>query len=285
MFCLYFNFNWIPASEFVVALFAQFLSRSFHSFDSIQNYISGIKLLHIMLNQNCLAFDNMNLKLALRGMKRTIGHVSKQALPITVDMLIQMYSLLDMSEVNHVVFWSIFTFAFFTMSRKSNLVITNCKQPTKCIRRRDVLMGNNMLLVLFTWSKTNQYGGRVHQVPLVRIKGSPLCPVLAYQRMCRILPLKSDAPAFCIVKRGAIKPVLYYDLHCFLRLLLDKLGYDSSLYSSHSFRRGAATFAFVKGVRPSLIQAIGDWSSDAYKNYVHLDLQDKFAAINVMSRV
>ena len=284
MFCLYFSLKWLPASEHVVALFAQFLSRSFRSADSVQSYVSGTKLLHIILNQSCAAFDNLGLKLAIRGIRRSIRHAPKQALPITVEMLVHMYQVMDMANVNHVVFWSLFTLAFFTMSRKSNLVVTNHTLPVKCLRKADICVteGYNMLLVVFRWSKTNQFGSRVHTVPLLPISGSPLCPVKAYIHMRSLVKVSDCSPAFCMVKNGCITPVTYYELHKFLRDTLSKLGYNSDLYSSHSFRRGAATLAFRRGVHPSLIKAIGDWSSDAYKEYIHLDLIDKMVAIRKM---
>ena len=282
MFCLYFNFDWLPASQQVIALFAQFLSRSLRSIASVRNYISGVKLLHVLLDQPCRVFDDVKLSLAIRGMIRNKAHITRQALPITIDILCKIYSYLDMSMPNHVVFWSLFTMAFFTMARKSNLVVTSLKPPFKCIRRQDVLWGNDCLIVTFRWSKTNQYGNRVHSVPLVSMRGSPLCPVQAYRNMCSIFQVKPDAPAFCMIKSKGVLPVTYYDLQCFLREILHVLGYNSHLYSSHSFRRGAASLAFKSGVPARLIQAWGDWSSDAYKEYIHLDVSDKVSAIKLM---
>ncbi len=62
--------------------------------------------------------------------------------------------------------------AFFSMARKSNLVVTNLLQPIKCLKRQDVMIGKNVMLVRFLWSKTNQFAKRVHSVPLLAIKGS-----------------------------------------------------------------------------------------------------------------
>lgn len=46
LFCTYFKFSPFPATEEVLALYAQFLSRSFKSAASIRNYIAGIRVLH-----------------------------------------------------------------------------------------------------------------------------------------------------------------------------------------------------------------------------------------------
>jgi hypothetical protein len=42
MFCIYFHFEPIPATDKNLTLHAQFLSRSFKTVDAIRNYISGV---------------------------------------------------------------------------------------------------------------------------------------------------------------------------------------------------------------------------------------------------
>ena len=45
-------------------------------------------------------------------------------------------------------------------------------------------------------------------------------------------------------------------------------GLSSADYSWHSFRRGAAVFAFELGLADSAVQLLGDWSSSAFKRYL-----------------
>jgi hypothetical protein len=52
-------------------------------FDSIRNYISGVKLLHLFLDKEYPQFDSFHLKLVLKGLSRTKPHCPKQAQPIT----------------------------------------------------------------------------------------------------------------------------------------------------------------------------------------------------------
>ena len=189
-------------------------------------------------------------------MARIKIHTPKQALPITKKLLLQMYKILDMSNLDHIVYWSLFFIAFFTMSRNSNLVITSRREKIKCVTRDDIMMGNNSLLVIFKWSKTNQYGSRIHKIPLNKLVGSPLCPVSAYTWMCQLIPMGGTHPTFCLAKNNAVSPVTYSDLHNFRRGLLAKLGYNPQVFSSHSFRRGAASHAFKSGVSTNMIQAI-----------------------------
>ena len=49
LFCVYFGFEYLPASTSTIQLYAQFLSRSFKSVDSIRNYLSGVNKIHLLL--------------------------------------------------------------------------------------------------------------------------------------------------------------------------------------------------------------------------------------------
>lgn len=58
----------------------------------------------------------------------------------------------------------------------------------------------------------------------------------------------------------------YFNLH--IRHILAGLGYDSKLYSGHSFRIGAATSAASSRLEDHIIQTLGRWSPDCYKTYI-----------------
>ena len=68
----------------------------------------------------------------------------------------------------------------------------------------------------------------------------------------------------------------------FQNRLRSDLGYDSLKYSTHSFRRGFATFAFRSNVAADEIQVLGDWQSDVYKKYISLSVDDK---LNILQSV
>ncbi len=74
----------MPASVETIALFAQFWGRSSVNVNSIRNYISGVKLLHVLLGFSEFMFNYVHLKLALCALKRNMVYTPKPSLPITI---------------------------------------------------------------------------------------------------------------------------------------------------------------------------------------------------------
>jgi hypothetical protein len=61
------------------------------------------------------------------------------------------------------------------------------------------------------------------------------------------------------------------------------IGLNSEDFSTHSFRRGFATYAFRLNLPADLIQLMGDWKSDAYKKYIEYSFQDKLRVSKFIS--
>ena len=93
------------------------------------------------------------------------------------------------------------------------------------------------------------------------------------------VPADDSAPLFSFSKK---------DFHSRFTLvrLLDKCvgnaGLSLSDYSWHSFRRGIAVYAFELGLADSAVQLLGDWSSDAFKNYLEFSFLRK---ANIAERI
>ena len=163
------------------------------------------------------------------------------------------------------------------MARKSNLVpnSTRSVEKSKVLCRKDIKVYSDYLVVYFKWTKTIQLGNRILKIPLVAIPDSIFCPVRAYDRMCKLNPISIDSPAFSVCSKRSSVPITYNQLQNKLKQLIRELGINPNLFSSHSFRRGGATLASKSGVPPNLIQLMGDWKSDAYKQYVVHELSEK----------
>jgi integrase len=274
LFCFYFKLVYIPAATETLQLYAQFLSRTFKSVEAIKNYISGIKTMHQLLGVDISHINTFLLNLSFKGLSKYLLHAVTRAEPITPQILAQIYTKLDFSRDEDVTYWCLFLFAFFLLARKSNLVPTykrDLRQP-KFLLRKDIQVFEHSLLINMKWSKTIQSGERILQTLLTYIPGSILCPVLAYHNMIKRIPAESNSPLFLF---GNNKPIFYNQYLAKLGKLFNAVNMDGSKFSTHSFRRGFATLAFRLNLPADLIQLMGDWHSDAYKNYIQYSLADK----------
>ena len=68
-FCVYFERDPLPASFRTVSGYVQFLSRTLKP-QSIRNYLSGVKMLHIFLGYEYKFSDDFHLQLVFRGIDR-----------------------------------------------------------------------------------------------------------------------------------------------------------------------------------------------------------------------
>ena len=265
-------------------MYAQFLSVTFKATSSIKNYLAGVKTLHTLTDTDVSMFQATELKLTTRGLARLKPHCPKSAAPITPHILLAIYASLDLSDTKQLVFWALFLLAFFTFARKSNLVSSGKSQKQIC--RRDILVGASGLAVIFNWSKTIQFGQRRLIVPVVSVPQSPLCPVHAIRKMYRRVPAPKDGPAFVLpgLGSGALSPVTYSQYQSFLRKVISRIGLNPLDYSSHSFRRGGATWAFRSQVPGELIKVHGDWASDAYLKYLDFSLEQRMQVAQTMSQ-
>jgi len=170
--------------------------------------------------------------------------------------------------------------AFFMMMRKSNLVPDSAKafDRSKQLVRGDIEVGEHSLMVRCKWSKTNQDGTGTYSIPISAHPEQRICPVKAYKAMVEKIPGKSDQPAFMVRKGKKVKSLSYRKWQDTLRSWLSAIGEDPTIFSSHSFRRGGATWAFQCQVPGEMIQTMGDWKSDYYKQYLQFPFESRIQA-------
>lgn len=264
-----------PLSEHQVCLYIQYLMEDFKSNNSVRNYLSGAKTFHSLLGYEFPSLSSIEVKLTLRGMEKSLGHKVKKAIPVDVRLLVDIYEQLDMLNYTHIVFWCLFLFMFFLFARKSQFLPLTARHDdlAKVVQRNDIVDKHDMLCCTFRWSKTNQAGERI-ELPVVPVKDSVLCPVVAYRRMVEVV--ESSGPAFVLPSGNGIgTPITYSKFQSFFRSMVVATGREGEGYSSHSFRRGGASFALKLGLSPLLIKSQGDWKSDAYLGYIDLSYDQR----------
>ena len=137
--------------------------------------------------------------------------------------------------------------------------------PDKQLTRADVRFGIRFADVTIRWSKAQQMGREVQVFSLPRMPGSLLCPVQALENIFELVPVGPQDPCFLIAKN---EPLTYRQFQAMLKESISTAGMDATQYSSHSFRRGGASWSFLAGVPTEMIKLMGDWRSDAYLRYI-----------------
>ena len=110
LFCFYFKLVFLPTSTETLQLNAQFLSRYFKSVQSIRNYISGVKTIHLPLGFLIEHIYKFILNLSLKGIAQLNPHRIRQAEGMTPAILFKMSLVLDSSFL-----WIQFTGACFCL--------------------------------------------------------------------------------------------------------------------------------------------------------------------------
>lgn len=119
--------------------------------------------MHYLLEYTIDHINEFWINLGLHGIARSHPHLVRQAEPITPEILLKMYSYVDMKNPVDTVYWCLFLFVFFLFARKSNLVPDSIKdlKNNNILLRRDVQILDDILIVTMKWSKTIQFGQRV----------------------------------------------------------------------------------------------------------------------------
>ena len=283
LFCTYFRFTPTPAALDTICLYVQFLSRTL-SPPAIRNYLSGVKLLHLFffLGLDFPFNKDFVLSLTLRGIARNALHTPCKAPPVTPDILCQISRVLDFE--NDPVLCTLFCaslFTFFLMARLANTVPRSrkCFDLSRNLTRSDVATNQHGLIVTFkSGTKTIQFGERKLHIPLLRLPGSSICPVSAYQRMVCLVPASSRSALFVLPSHYGPTIFTQDRFIAAFRRAISAVGLPNvSSYRGHSFRRGAASWALNHGVPVELIQIYGDLASDAYKAYLEFSVESKLA--------
>ena len=196
-FCIIFGLVGFPALEMTLSWYAQYLSYTFKSHSLVVNYLSGVKTLHLLLDIDISGFSGFMVKITLRGLRRVISFVPKQALAIDPITLLYIYDTLDLSNSDDVTFWAICLTSFFLLLRKSNVVADTLTDfdHNKLLHRSDLVWKSDSVEVTLCWSKLISLDSTWF-FSLPKIPGSALCPVTALHNMIGLVLVSSTDICF-----------------------------------------------------------------------------------------
>jgi hypothetical protein len=157
-----------------------------------------------------------------------------------------------------------FTVAFSAFLRPSEFTWDSWSELSFIthISRGAVHFTNDGVLLYLPKSKTDQFrqGNNIAISPANDIG----CPVTALRRLFQKYPKPNSEPLFSRILGPFNKQWITDNLTSTLL----KAGYDPTIYSGHSFRRGAANSAVAAGIPTEEIKKMGRWKSNAFDKYL-----------------
>jgi hypothetical protein len=281
-FCHYFHIKPLPATPDSLVPFMELMAITV-SYDHIKHLLHAVKFLHEAEGLN-YPEHNFDIVTTLHGLKRKLARVPHQALPITPQILRELFSKLDMNIVKDKALWCSYLITFFCLFRKSNSVPKSLSKVDlkKTLLRKHIVVDEaaNIVFVNVTFSKTNQFGNRNIVIPIPGNTDPALDPVRHISDLFNSVDCSEDSPAFSYDSNNFVS---YSSFTTMLKKLLSASGYNPALFSGHSFRRGGATFLYKLGASILQIQVSGDWVSQCFARYLHVSEEERLQVQNLIS--
>ena len=214
-------------------------------------------------------YSNHYVKKCMAGIRRLKGQEVKQAVPILPQELIRLFSVMYPTR-GHTAVRAAMLLCFRALLRKAH--VTN---SDSALRRSDVVFHPWGMLVSVRKSKTNQFRERVHRIPVASVSNKALCAVFWVKRHLEQCPAPLDAQLFRIPCRGHSVPLPYGYYLAVLKAICGAAGLPPGEFSSHSLRRGGATFLRLCGAGIEEIKERGDWRSECVRQYLHASFMER----------
>ena len=281
-FTLHYKISPFPTTVDTLVCFLEFMARTV-GHPHLKHLLSSVKFLHEALD---LPFpvNSFQVDMTMQGLKRRLAGVPFQVLPLTPVILKKMFSHLKMSKIQDRALWCSYLLSFYGLLRKSSAVPKSSTfDVKKVLVRRNIRVDidNNMVYLYLGHGKTNNFCTRDVIIPVPGNSDPAMDPVRHLHALFTSVDISQDSPAFSYANGKFIN---YASFTSSLKSLLKKAGYDPTLYSGHSFRRGGATFLHTCGGTALMIQASGDWSSQCFTRYLYLSEAERLHSQTLMSR-
>ena len=241
--------------------------------NTIKCYLSPVRHLHIAEGVGDPNIRDMaRLEQVLRGIKavQAKGKVkARPRLPISIDLLGKLRGVWHREDsVDAKMLWAASSLCFFGFFRSGELTVpsntaydegAHLSFPDVSV---DSLDNPQLLKVRVKSSKTDPF--RVGVDIYIGRTNCSLCPVTA---VLSYMTLRGPGPGPLFVFSDGL-PLTRARFVERVKMALEVAGVDSSPYSGHSFRSGAATTAAEQGIGDATIKILGRWKSSAYHVYI-----------------
>ena len=287
IYCSLAGITHLPIPDHEICFFAQWLLSSgrVKTKASLAQYVSAVRTVCGMLKIPKVPTPSQYgpLDLILKGSRRLAQHRVKKSLPVSPPIL-KRFLLTEISPhapiVYHqtlTIYKSLCVLYFLSMLRSSNLIAKSYKsvdlKMILCWEDIKPLNNNvnNGILLTIEKSKNNQFGERVHEIPLAAAEDPLVCPVKAIFALIDIYGKHrcfGNTPVFQVPDhKGGFKPILREKFNRWFKHRIQSMGHDPSLFTLHGFRHGGIQECLLAEGNVALCKITSDHSSDAILEY------------------
>lgn len=251
---------------------------------TIKLYLCGKKSYHIDLGFPVNSFLDDRLERVIRGIKREHTEPNRrERSPLTRDRLLRILRQLQQPSYRNLTLKAAFTLAFAGFLRVGEFTYQQIELDLGPSFRSWFLTKSSIsisedrmhMAVSLPASKTDPFRHGVEII--IAASNDEACPVRAMRNLLihdRHRP--PFAPLFTADKFRKTPFTREYVVQ-HLRSLATAAGLGTGTWNGHSFRRGAATWAAEVGLPEQQIQALGRWTSAAYRSYIESSREDRIA--------
>ena len=256
------NFSSLPLTPQQVLIFISYLHLSGKAPATMTTYTAAIGFVH--------KFNSLPDPTATFIVQKSLASINKRfgksdsRLPITLLILSQLLESLEHTINNHydrTLVGALFTTAFFGLFRVGEL--TTQRSGIISIYLDQVKRIDEKIHISITNFKNNDTN-KPFVIILGRHKDNTICPFL---HLSNFLDIRGTAPGplFCFAN---LKPIPRTFFASRLKRALTYCNFNPSLYLSHSFRIGSASYLASIGFTDVQIKLMGRWKSDAFLRYI-----------------
>ena len=262
----------VNLSPTILIAYLQFLTTNGSSPPTLANHLSAIKANLALYGLPTQLFQDPRIKYFQKAvtLHRPFTPFLKSIIDIdTLQLIIRMCDSTYMGQV----FKAIYTLAFFSFLRLSNLVPHSAKlfSPLYHLARGDIIFAPPGLHILVKWSKTIQDRKHIKILKIPSLGSNPICPVTAIKNLLQITPGSNNSPLFQYKKSTKWLPLTDNQVRRHFKTILNRLQLHNSTLTFHAFRRSGASFAFNSNVSLQDIQSHGTWTAECVWKYITLD--------------
>ena len=211
-------------------------------------------------------------------MKRVKGAAPHFKLPLSLSHLRALRAQLNLALPEDALFFAVLTACFFGLLRIGNALASSSHPSPSVVLAGDLSFLPKGASLTIRSSKTIQFRERLHSVVLPYLPNHPLCPVTALKNFFSVAGTPPpSSPLFSCPSSPAPSA---QDFRMRLSRLLAAVGQTPEDFSTHSLRRGGATWLLNAGAPLHLIKILGDWRSDCVLRYLRPDPAD---SLNLLS--